>query len=200
MKKSVWAMLILSLTLACRLTVAPVATSIPAAPTPTPLPEGATLQEAWTLAGPTVREWAADARMSEAFTCQGVLTSDGRCNQWGGTLVSATHKKVAELVVAPDRVVSISPVSAPVGRYLDNVFDSDGMIDSSQAAQQAWAWLEAQRLKREDTRLRGLALRANPGVAGECGVSPAYVTLFWPQGQLCLDPYSGQITSNSYGR
>jgi hypothetical protein len=55
-------------------------------------------------------------------------------------------------------------------------------------------------LKRKDTRLRGLALPANPGVAGACGVSPVYVTLFWPQGQLCLDPHSDQVTSNSYGR
>jgi hypothetical protein len=169
-------------------------------PTPTPLPERVTLQEAWELAGPTVREWAIDARMSEEFACQGVLTPDGRCNRWYGVLVSAAQDKVAELEVVPDRVVSISPVSAPLGRYLDNALDPDGIVDSPQAAQQAWAWLEAQELKREDTRLRWMGLRANPGVAGECGVSPAYVTLFWPQGRLCLDPYSGQITSNSFGR
>lgn len=208
MKKFVFATLIISFTQACRLTGTPATASMPAAPpagvavpTSTPLPEGITLLEAWQLAGPTVQEWATDAQMSEEFACQGVLTTDGHCNRWYGVLVSARQNKVAELVVVPDRVVSISPVNAPIGRYLDNAFDSDGIIDSSQAAQQAWAWLEAQELKREDTRLRGLALRASPGVAQECGVSPAYYVSFSsPQWRLCLDPHSGQVTGNTYGR
>lgn len=195
--------LVISGALACWLGSEPVQTFTPVAPLPTPLPEteGATLREAWQLAGPTVQAWATDAQMSQEFVCQGVLTPDGYCNQWYGVLASAAHEKVAELVIAPDRAVSISPVNTPIGRYLDNAFDSDGIIDSSQAAQQAWAWLEAQELKREDTRLRGLALRVNPGIAAECGRSPAYdISFFSPQGHLCLDPYSGQILSNSYGR
>lgn len=200
MKKFVSAILIISFTLACRLTGAPAPASMPAAP-PAEVPEGITLQEAWQLAGPTVQEWATDAQMSEEFACQGVLTPDGRCNRWYGVLVSATQNKVAELVVVPDRVVRLSPATAPVGRYLDAAFSLEGMRDSSQAARGAWTWLEAQGLRKEGTRLRGLALRASPGVTQECGVSPAYYVSFSsPQGRLCLDPYGGQVTGNTYGR
>jgi hypothetical protein len=168
---------------------------------PTPLPEGMTIQEAWELAGPTVREWATDAQMSEEFACQGVLMPDGRCNEWYGVLVSAAQNKAAELVVTPNRAVSVSPVTAPPERYLDNSFSPAGMLDSPQAAQCAWVWLEVQGLKREDTRLRGLALRANPGMARECGVSPAYqVSFSSPQGQVCVDSRDGRVVANTYGR
>jgi hypothetical protein len=169
-------------------------------PTTTPV-DGASLLEAWQVALAVIEPWADDAQMSEEFACQGVLTSEGRCNEWYAVLVSAKQGKVAELVVAPGRAASVSPVSAPLERYREAAFSPDGMLDSPEAVRAAWDWLGAKNLQERDTRLTGLALRAGLGAANLCGISPAYqVTFTAPQGSVCLDPATARVVANTYGR
>jgi hypothetical protein len=169
-------------------------------PTATPV-DGASLLEAWQVAGPAIEPWADDAQMSEEFVCQGVLTPEGRCNQWYGVLVSAKRGKVAELMVAPGQAASLSPVSAPLERYREAAFSPDGVLDSPEAVRAAWNWLRAKNLQERDTRLTGLALRAGLGAANLCGISPAYqVTFTAPQGSVCIDPATARVVANTYGR
>jgi hypothetical protein len=198
-----WAALVLLLFgLGCRIFQSPATTPTRApASSPTPPPaEGMTLQEAWQLASPQVRAWAADAQLSEEWTCNGALSPDGRCNFWRGVLVSAAQQAAAELEVK-DGQAAVIPGVSPAKRYLEAAFSPEGMLDSPEIAQLAWKWLETNGLKGDDTDLRGVALRSSPATEKECGTSPAYyVLLATPQGQLCLDPHDGRITSNTYGK
>jgi hypothetical protein len=194
------------LLLSCRQT-APAPES-PSTPTPTPITEptatpvdGASLLEAWQVARPVIEPWADDAQMSEEFACQVVLAPEGRCNEWYGVLVSAKQGKVAELVVAPGRAASVSPINAPLERYREAAFSPDGMLDSPEAVRAAWGWLGTKKLTERDTRLRGLALRSGPGAANLCGISPAYqVTFTAPQGSVCIDPATTRVVANTYGK
>ncbi len=198
-----WAALaLLVFGLACRIFQSPAATPTRApASTPTASSaEGMTLQGAWQLASPQVRAWAADAQLSEEWTCSGALSPDGHCNFWRGVLVSAAQQAAAELEVK-DGQVTVIPGVAPAKRYLEAAFSPEGMLDSPEIAQRAWQWLEANGLKESDTELRGVALRSSPATEKECKVSPAYyVQLAAPQGRLCLDPRDGRVTSNTYAR
>jgi hypothetical protein len=198
-----WAALALLLFgLACRIFQSPATTPARApASTPTALSaEGMTLQEAWQLASSQARAWAADAQLSEEWTCNGALTPDGRCNFWRGVLVSAAQQAAAELEVKDGRATVI-PGVAPAKRYLEAAFSPEGMLDSPEITQRAWQWLEANGLKESDAELRGVALRSSPATEKECKVSPAYyVQLAAPQGRLCFDPRDGRVTSNTYAR
>jgi hypothetical protein len=206
MRRGILLLVISCLLLACGL-LSP-ATENPSTPTSAPITEltatpvdGASLLEAWQVAGPAIEPWADDAQMSEECACQGVLTPEGRCNEWYAVLVSAKQGKVAELVVAPGRAASVSPVSAPLERYREAAFSPDGVLDSPEAVRAAWDWLRAKNLQERDTRLSGLALRSGPGAANLCGISPAYqVTFTAPQGSVCLDPATARVVANTYGR
>ena len=198
-----WAALaLLVFGLACRIFQSPATTPTrtPAAtPTP-PSAEGMTLQEAWQLASPQAKGWAADAQLSEEWMCNGALTPDGRCNFWRGVLVSAAQQAAAELEVK-DGQATVIPGVAPAKRYLEAAFSPEGMLDSPEIAQRAWQWLETNGLKESDAELCGVALRSSPATEKECKVSPAYyVQLATPQGRLCFDPNDGRVTSNTYGK
>jgi hypothetical protein len=195
------ALVLLVFGLACRIFQSPAATPthVPATKPAAPA-AGLTLQEAWQLAGSQARAWAADAQLSEEWTCSGALSADGRCNFWRGVLVSAAQQAAAELEVKDGRATVI-PGGAPAKRYLAAAFSPEGMLDSPEIAQRAWQWLETNGLKQSDTDLRGVALRSSPATEKECKVSPAYyVQLATPQGRLCFDPRDGRVTSNTYGK
>ncbi len=86
-------------------------------------------------------------------------------------------------------------------QYKSSAFPPEGIIDSPQAVQTAWDWLERQGLKQAGSRVDGLALFAGPLYAQTCGEAPAWQIVFKvPSGHLCLDAYSGQVIFNNYGK
>lgn len=171
---------------------------------PTPDPSaGLTLVEAWQAAEPQVRAWAADAQPSASWSCIGQLTETGRCNHWEGPMASVAKTDVAQIIITGAEKVDVRPSnSAMAGRpAISAAFSAEGIVDSPQVVQMAWHWLEEKELRQAKSRLRGLALAAGPTFAQGCGEKPHYQVGFdRPQGSICLDAYSGQVISNSFGK
>ena len=168
---------------------------------------GLTMHEAWTMAEPEVRAWASDAVLGEVWECGG-LSSEGRCREWSGFLGSSAEQKTAGLRVHyDDRGVDIrgSDITVPavLARAVDTAFDPVVLPDSPAAIEMATVWLESEGLLQEDTRLDSLVLRADHNNVRNCGVSGgvAYVLSFRnPQGLLCLDPYTGEVSYDDFRR
>ncbi len=192
------------------LQTSPSSVSVPAEatkqrPRPTPTSyESLTMKEAWKLAEPEVKAWAPDARMGMVLKCEGVMDNNGRCNHWYGNLGSASQQEMAQLDIQ-GKGVTFEPVDGAmpvmVNPILDNAFDVEPLLDTPEAIERAMAWLEAEGLRQDRTRVRVLSLKSTSGALEACQVSsaPIYrISFFYPDGQLCLDPYDGRITYTNF--
>ncbi len=166
-------------------------------PTPTPL-TALSLHEAWAIAWPELEPWAKDARPTQKWTCA-YISESGACRGWQGLAASAELNQVAEILMKGTQV-EVRPSNVPaLGKpAVEASFSREGVVDSPQAVQMGWAWLESQGLRTEQTLLRSLILRSGPGHP-DCGPGPNYGLSFdAPPGQVCLDAYSGAVIHSSY--
>jgi hypothetical protein len=202
------------LLLACKLTsvmpaadaeeaAAPATRVIKRLPTATPA-GGLTIQEAWQRAKPEAQAWAPDARLGVKWLCQGVLTEDGRCNGWSGLVGSTSRQEVAELDVTGNGEVEFEPIvthPTVVEEVLVAPFTPEEFLDSPAIMQRARAWLAAEGLHEEKTRIEGLALKSHRDDLEYCELSSATAVYILqirrPSGRLCLDPYSGSVIFNN---
>lgn len=164
--------------------------------------QGLTAQEAWLAAKSEVSRWAADAALSEEWVCQGVVFADGRCSKWYGLIGSATLQQAASLQVKETQV-SLRATAA-LGRALDEPFSLNGVLDSPEVVQRATLWLASHGLKSDKTKVRGLAVRSDSNALRNCNSGSVSLTynldIYHPEGRLCVDPFNGQVTYNSYGK
>jgi hypothetical protein len=157
------------------------------------------MKEAWLKSKPEVRAWAADAQVGVNWECQGALTEDGYCNHWRGRVGSASRQEMGELRVTKGEV-KFRPLDTHkniVEEVLAAPFDPEEFLDSPAVVQRALAWLAAEGLIEERTRIEGISLRSHLNELEACGLSsgPA-IYMLWtdnPSGRLCLDPYSGSV-------
>ena len=176
--------ILIMMLLACKLIT-------PATGNTTPPQSGLSMLEMLNLAEPAMKEWSGnhDVFISRNIHCQGVLTTDGRCNQWVAEIYSPANNMTG-VIESYDTIATVKSVYLyQPEKYIINRSD---LIDSTTIVPTAVMWVKARNLWQENTVTDGFTVQIDNT---DCGEGLFYIVNFsLPIISLCVQPSTGKVT------